>query len=191
MLIGDDDGTIGVWEVSASAPVTLASLEGHTSEVCDIKAAAAGSLVLSASCDKTVRLWDLRTNRCVRTMEGLSLEVFSVDMDESCRMAVSGSGEKTIKLWDLGSGRCMETYGGRDGVVTDVVMQDSGSGFMSYGRNVVNAWAMGSTRAVLRADMTSFRTPNAASNRLFVSKDLLTVAFCSISDSQMGLSVWR
>ena len=197
VLLGQGDGVIRVWDVSATAPVALASLEGHTSVVCDIKAAAAGSMVLSASHDKTVRLWDLRTsNKHVRTMKGHSLEAFSVDMDGSCRTAASGSADKTVKLWDLGSGRCMETYEGHDHKVTDVVMHESGSSFMSYGKQrdgkgIVNAWAVGSTRAIMRADMTSFRTPDATYHRLFASRDMLTVAFCSISDSQMGLSVWK
>ena len=189
VLIGDDDGTIRVWDVSASAPVTLASLEGHTSGVCDVKAAAAGNMLLSASYDKTVRLWDLRTDRCVCTMEGHLQGVWSGDMDGHCRTAVSSSADRTVKLWDLGSGRCMETYEGHE--VTNVVMHEFGGSFISYGKGIVSAWAMGSTRAVMRADINSC-IPDEASCSLFASRDLLTVAFCSvISDNQLSLSVWR
>ena len=192
VLVGQANGVIRVWDIAASAPVALTNLEGHTSEVVnDIKATASGSIVLSASCDYTVRLWDLRTSICVRTMEGHSLEVWSVDMDGHSRTAVSGSSDRSVKLWDLGSGRCMETYKGHDHNVTDVVMHESGSSFMSCGMNIVHAWAVGSTKAIMRADMASSSASNDASCRMFASSDLMTVALCSLSSSQLGLSVWR
>ena len=194
VLIGQDDGVIKLWDIAAAAPVVLSNLEGHTSAVNGMKTAAVGSMVLSGSGDMTVRLWDLRTNsRCVRTMEGHSMIVWSVDMDGHCRTAVSGSSDKMVKLWDLGSGRCMETFKGHSGPIRDVVMHESGGSFLSSGYTdpVVNAWAVGSTRAILRADMASSCVPDTVFNRLFASVDLLTVSFCSMSDSQLSLSVWR
>ena len=194
VLLGQDDYTIKLWNVSASALVALADLEGHTSEVNDVKAAAAGSMVLSGSDDNTVRLWDLRTSsRCVRTMEGHSGFVWSVDMDGQCRTAVSGSGDKTVKLWDLGSGRCTKTYECPGNEALDVVMHESGSSFLSSGLRdgIVNAWAVGSTRATMRADMAPYVVPNARFNHLFASKDLSTVTFCSMGSGQLRLAVWR
>lgn len=120
ILLGQDDGIV-------TTPVALANLEGHTSGVCDVKASAAGSMVLTGSLDLTVRLWDLRTGSiCVRTMEGHTETVCSVDMDGHCRTAVSGSrDQQAMKLWDLGSGRCMETYEVHDDQVPYVVMHES------------------------------------------------------------------
>ena len=200
VLLGKRDGIINMWDVATGAPVALADMEGHSSGLRDIKGAAAGSMVLSGSDDKTMRLWDLRTSnsRCVRTMEGHSHYIWSVDMDGQCRTAVSGSSDKTIKLWDLGSGRCTETYGGHADTIRDVVMHESGSSFLSseYYSSVICAWAVGSTRAFMRADMASSPVPGSeACYRLFASKDLLTVALCSCitgpAGSRMGVSVWK
>ena len=194
VLLGQDDGVLKLWDVGASIPVALADLEGHTSGVYDVKAAIAGNIVLSGSEDKTVRLWDLRTNgKFMRTMMGHSLQVQSVDMDGHCRTAVSGSRDKTVKLWDLGSGRCTATYEGHSDMIRDVVMHESGSGFLTSDMHegVVNAWAVGSTRAIMQADMASSCVPDTDFNRLFASRDYSTIACCSISSSQLGLSVWR
>ena len=200
VILGQQDGIINVWDVAASAPVALADLEGHTSLVSDVKAVAAGSMVLSGSNDMTMRLWDLRIDRiCVRTMEGHSRPVWSVDLDGQCRIAVSSSSDKTVKLWDLGSGRCTETYRGFNKDLGDLVMHESGSSFLcsEYDRFVIYAWAVGSTRAVMRADMASSPPVPGSEDgyRLFASKDLLTVAFCSCitgpAGSQLGVSVWK
>ena len=205
VLLGQDDGGVMLWDIAASAPVALAGLEGHNSVVRDIKTtAAAGNMVLSGSDDKTMRLWDLRNcSRCVRTMEGHdSLCVHSVDMDGHCHTAVSGTWDNAVRLWDLGSGRCMETHTTHDdlgALVRDVVMHESGGIFLSSDYipvsdedgGIVNAWAVGSTRAVMRADMASCCVPSSDAYRLFANGDFSTVAYCSMSSSRLGLSVWR
>ena len=192
VLLGQEDGIIKVWDISASTPVALADLKGHTSPVCGLKATAAGSMVLSGSHDTTVRLWDLRTGSgCVRAMKH-SQRVQSVDMDGHCRTAVSGSKDGSVRLWDLGSGRCSEMYQGHADEVRDVVMHESGNSFLtsSMTDGMVTAWAVGSTRAIMRADMASYCVPRTRFIRLFSSRNLSTIALCSISDSQMGFSFW-
>ena len=46
-----------------------------------------------------------------------------------------------------------------------------------------------STKAIMRANMTSSFMPNAVICRLFASKDLATVVCCCLSPRQLGLSV--
>ena len=202
VLMGQHDGIVKLWDVAAGTPVALAHLEGHTAGVRDVKAAAAGSMVLSGSFDNTVRLWDLRTStRCVRTMEGHSDKVMTVDMDGHCRTAVSGSIDETVKLWDLGSGRCTETYKGHDSWVENVMIHESGSGFLSSGysyegkNGVFNVWAVDSTRAIAQADLASCAgmPSNGSWYCMFASRDLSTITLFSISldPSQLGFSVWR
>ena len=193
VLLGSAAGPIKLWDVAASAPVALPDLEGHTSFVCSIKASK--STVLSSSADSTLRLWDLRTGKCVRTMEGHTDSVISVDMDGHCRTAVSGSKDMTVKLWDLGSGRCSATFQGHSGtMVRDVVMHESRSSFLSSGRDdyTVNAWAVGSGEASMRADLTAFSLHSNWASRLFSSRDLSKVAYCSFytGTRKLELKVW-
>ena len=192
VLLGSH-GAIKVWDVAASAPVPLPNLEGHTSAIWCMKASA--STVLSCSADKTVRLWDLRTSKCVRTMEGHTDSVMSVDMDGHCRTAVSGSFDGTVKLWDLGSGRCSETYMGDSGAVRDVVMHESGSSFLSaaYDDYSVNAWVVGSTEAIMVADFTASCPPqNEYSGiRLFANRDLSGVAYCCVDEEKLQFRYWK
>jgi len=60
-----------------------------------------GRWALSGSADKTVRLWEVATGRCVRTFEGHTDGVSSVALSSDDRWALSGSDDKTARLWEL------------------------------------------------------------------------------------------
>ena len=192
VLLGSAAGPIKLWDIAASAPIALPNLEGHYNAVYCIKASA--NTVLSGSADKTVRLWDLRTGKCARTMEGHTGIVYSVDMDRNCRTAVSGSKDTRVRLWDLGSGRCSATLEGHSSEVRDVMMHESGDNFLCSDIDLtVNAWAVGSSKAIMRVDLKAFFLPRKWMSRFFASRDLSTVAHCGINTGtgQLELRLWR
>ena len=60
-----------------------------------------GRRLASGSDDSTVRLWDVETGACVRTLEGHGSPVLSVCFSPDGRMVASGSGDQTVNLWLL------------------------------------------------------------------------------------------
>jgi len=60
-----------------------------------------GKRVVTASTDKTVRLWDARTGAEIRRFEGHEGGVQSVAFTPDNRRALSGSEDKTLRLWPL------------------------------------------------------------------------------------------
>jgi len=60
-----------------------------------------GRHALSGSDDRTVKLWDVATGRCLRTFEGHTGRVNCVALSADCRYALSGSSDCTIKVWAL------------------------------------------------------------------------------------------
>ena len=60
-----------------------------------------GKQLASGSFDRTVRLWDVETGACVRTLEGHDLTVWSVCFSPDGRMVASGSADRTARLWLL------------------------------------------------------------------------------------------
>ena len=184
-MLGLFAGPIKLWDIAASAPIPLPDLAGHTGMVLSIKATA--NTVLSGSNDRTLRLWDLRTGTCVRTMAGHTDAVVTADMDEHCRTAVSGSRDKLVKLWDLGSGRCTATFEGHSSTVRDVVMHESERSFLSSGVRdcMVSAWAVGSDEASMRADLNAFTLPDYRFSHMFASRDLSKVAYCCLTAKEL------
>lgn len=67
--------------------------------------------LLSCSLDNTIKLWDVRTGKCVRTQFGHVEGVWDIAADNF--RIVSGSHDGKVKLWDLQSGRCLHTFQGK------------------------------------------------------------------------------
>lgn len=80
-------------------------------------------IIISGSLDNTIKLWDMITGKCIRTLFGHVEGVWSLAYD-TLRI-VSGSHDKTIRVWDLGSGKCMYALEGHGGPVTAVGLSDT------------------------------------------------------------------
>ena len=67
---------------------------------------------LSASDDKTLRLWDLASGQCLRVLKGHSVcSVKHVAVLPYGR-ALSASSDYTLRFWDLASGECLRVLEG-------------------------------------------------------------------------------
>jgi len=81
----------------------VATLEGHTGEVNDC--AVAGHFVISASSDKTLRAWDVRTYKCFALMKGHKQWVTACAMTSDGSTAVSVPVSGSMRVWNMESGR--------------------------------------------------------------------------------------
>lgn len=96
-------------------------LHGHNHFVSDVVLSSDGQFALSASWDKTLRLWDLNTGATVHRFVGHTSDVLSVSFSADNRQIVSASRDKTIKLWNtLGECKFNLTDGGHTDWVSTV-----------------------------------------------------------------------
>jgi guanine nucleotide-binding protein subunit beta-2-like 1 protein len=97
------DKKLMVWELTPDGDnvgYARKSLSGHSETIQDVVLSSDGQFALSASWDKTMRLFDLNTGASVRTFQGHTKDVNSVAFSGDNRQIVSGSRDKTIKLWN-------------------------------------------------------------------------------------------
>ena len=66
-----------------------------------------GRFALSGSWDKSLRLWELATGRCVRSCEGHTDFVRSVAFSPDGERVLSGSIDRALRLWQIDSGECL------------------------------------------------------------------------------------
>jgi WD40 repeat protein len=68
-----------------------------------------GKTLASGSSDKTVRLWDIRTGKCLKILQGHTYWIRSVAFSPDGKTLASGNRDSTIKLWDVKTGECIKT----------------------------------------------------------------------------------
>jgi WD40 repeat protein len=62
-------------------------------------------MVVTASSDKTARLWDVKSRRQTAVLIGHSDEVESAEFSPDGRMVVTGSDDLTVRIWDVETGK--------------------------------------------------------------------------------------
>lgn len=78
--------------------------------------------LLTCSLDNTIKLWDVRTGRCIRTQFGHIEGVWSISADTF--RIISGAHDRLIKVWDLQDGKCLHTFS-NDSSISCVGLSDS------------------------------------------------------------------
>jgi WD40 repeat protein len=89
----------------------LCILDGHTWPVAAVGVIPGGHRIVSASHDRTLRVWDAESGQSLKTLAGHTKGLAAVAvLDE--RRAVSGSFDNTLRLWDLESGATLRILAG-------------------------------------------------------------------------------
>ena len=73
--------------------------------------------IVSASRDKTVRVWSAATGECVQTLAGHSGQVYWAQFSPDGQSIVSASRDGTVRVWSAATGECAQTLAGHSGAV--------------------------------------------------------------------------
>jgi WD40 repeat protein len=120
----------------------IRTLAGHADSVHGVAVTPDGKRAVSASMDKTLKVWDLETGRVLNTLEGHSGGVLGVAVTPDGKRAVSASTDKTLKVWDLETGRVLNTLEGHSGGVLGVAVTPDGKRAVSAAScdNTLKIW---------------------------------------------------
>ncbi len=126
----------------------LRILAGHTAEVYGVALSGHGRRAVSASWDKTLKVWAVASGRALRTLTGHADGVTAVAVTPDGQAAVSGSRDETLKVWEVASGRELHTLEGHTSWVNGVALSGDGRLAVSASMdNTLRVWDVESGRA--------------------------------------------
>ena len=99
----------------------LRTLDGHHASVRAVVLTSDGKHALSASNDKTLRLWNVESGKTVRELRGHADVVNAVALSPDGKYALSASDDHTLRLWNLAAGETVSEMIGHTGIVSAVV----------------------------------------------------------------------
>ncbi|XP_062127621.1 WD repeat-containing protein 5 [Drosophila sulfurigaster albostrigata] len=88
------------------------TLEGHKCFLSALRFSPTGDWLASASCDRLVKLWDVRTGQTTKSFEGHTMGINDITWSPDGDYLISCSDDKCIRLWDPLSGQCVRTMQG-------------------------------------------------------------------------------
>lgn len=88
-------------------------------------------LILASGGNKTLKLWDVKLGKEIRTLEGHSGWVNSVAFSHNGLILASGSGDGTIKLWNTQTCKELRTLKGHSDSISRVVFSPNDSSLAS------------------------------------------------------------
>lgn len=94
------DRTVRLWKLSEISCIGV--FKSHENWVRSVVLHPSGNYIISSSDDKTIRVFDIKANRCLRTLENAhSHFIGSIDMHHTLPILVSASVDHTIRCWQL------------------------------------------------------------------------------------------
>jgi len=121
---GSGDNTIKIWTLLTGT--LLCTLEGHTDWISGFSLSSDNQFLLSASDDKTVRMWSVSTGQCTKIFNGHSISVHCAHFYANDQRIVSTC--KDVRVWDVATNQCIHVLHGH----TCVIMTCNFSGDEQY-----------------------------------------------------------
>jgi WD40 repeat protein len=102
-IVSGDGYALHLWDANSGKPIGK-PLIGHESIVTSLAFSPDSKLIASGSKDKTLRLWDIDSNKTIFVLRGHTSGISSVAFGMDGKRMVSGSWDNSIRLWSTTDG---------------------------------------------------------------------------------------
>ncbi|XP_026754638.1 U5 small nuclear ribonucleoprotein 40 kDa protein [Galleria mellonella] len=133
------DNTVAVWDVPTGTRIK--KLKGHSNFVNSVSGARRGpELLVSASDDNTIKLWDARKRNPIASFDS-TYPVTSVLFNDTAEKIISGGIDNVIKVWDIRNNQIAYKIKGHTDTVTGLSLSSDGSYLLSNSMdNTLRIW---------------------------------------------------
>jgi WD40 repeat protein/serine/threonine protein kinase len=142
---------LSVFEEAHATDALVTILTGHAGWVVDAAFSPDGLRVVTASFDKTARVWDVATGREVVQLNGHEDRVWSAKFSPDGQRIVTASFDKTSRVWDAATGREISRLNGHtDQVCSATFSADASRILTASGDNTARIWSVETGQEIRR-----------------------------------------
>ncbi|XP_068617848.1 U5 small nuclear ribonucleoprotein 40 kDa protein [Battus philenor] len=133
------DNTVAVWDVPTGTRIK--KLKGHANFVNSVSGARRGpELLVSASDDNTIKLWDARKRNPIASFDS-GYPVTSVLFNDTAEKIISGGLDNVINVWDIRNNQLSYKIKGHTDTITGLSLSYDGSYLLSNSMdNTLRIW---------------------------------------------------
>ena len=136
LILGDTLGNIKIWQKN-----NLFTIKAHKESIVSIEFLNKDTQFVSASYDKTVKLWNLKTLKPLAQMKNWDA-FYSLAVSKNNKFIAAGSRDSTIKLWNLKSGK-ITTLRNHEQSVFGIAFVNNGKNLISSGEDkLLKLWKL-------------------------------------------------
>ncbi|CCI35113.1 WD40 domain-containing protein [Microcystis aeruginosa] len=146
IIAGGLDGRISQWQLEtkqykSSFFARVNAPDSHDGVILQLAFAANERFIVSASNDKTLRIWGYHTGELKRTLIGHEEAVNTCAISPDSQIIASGSDDKTIKLWRFDHSYAYQTVIGDRAAVNSLAFSNDGQYLISGGSDkTIKIW---------------------------------------------------
>lgn len=99
-----------MWLTCSKYRVAASSLSGNRDSIYSLAMNQIGTIIVSGSTEKVLRVWDPRFCTKLMKLRGHTDNIKALVLNRDGTQCLSASSDGTIKLWSLGQQRCVQTF---------------------------------------------------------------------------------
>ena len=127
-----------------------ASFVGHDAQIYNAALNPSGTRMVTASVDKTARIWDTTTGLSIMTLNGHSRKVTCATFSPDGRFVATASEDKTARLWDVNTGQTVKEFKGHGDTINSAAFSpDGGRLITSSGDKTARIWEIASGQTLI------------------------------------------
>ncbi len=117
---------LSVFQQARAADAQILAITGHTDQLRSVAFSPDGRRILTASWDKTARIWDAATGQEITQLIGHTDRVWFAAFSPDGRRVITASHDKTARIWDAATGRQILVLNGHQDRVTCAAFSPDG-----------------------------------------------------------------
>lgn len=115
--------------------------QGHKDAIAMVKYSRDGQYVYSASYDKSIKMWDVRTGIDINTFNAHNAGVNCLDLSRNGEMLISGDQNGDLIIWNASNGQVIKKIQAHEGAVNVAKLTNDGQTIVSGGEDkIMKVW---------------------------------------------------